>query len=220
MSGLRGIEVFALLLLAGCAASTHPVAPIAGQLPPPRVEPAREEARSTEITSNAPAPVPAIPAAIEPVQAAKLSTNASAPQGAKQPAALLPGTRSLPGPVSKAALPATSPNPVPAATVQPKEPTLDIASLQTRLRNTDAIGMFTKLALKNQVDTLMEQFRAHYQGTQKTSLTELRQPYDMLVMKVLALLQDEDPPLAKMILGSREAMWNILADREKFNAVI
>ena len=220
MAGLRGIEVFALLLLAGCAASTHPVAPLAGQLPPPRAEPAREQASSSAITSSASAPVSATPPAMEPVPAAKLPANAPAPLGAKQPAASLPGTRSLPVPVAKAAVPATPPNPAPAATVQPQEPTLDIASLQTRLRNTDAIGMFTKLALKNQVDTLMEQFRAHYQGTQKTSLTELRQPYDMLVMKVLALLQDEDPPLAKMILGSREAMWNILADREKFNAVI
>ena len=53
---------------------------------------------------------------------------------------------------------------------------------------------------------------------QKTSVASLRQPYDMLVLKVLALLQDSDPPLARTIAGSREAIWGILADPEKFNS--
>jgi hypothetical protein len=44
----------------------------------------------------------------------------------------------------------------------------------------------------------------------------LRQPYDTLILKVLALLQDKDPALAKAIASSREAIWGILTDREKF----
>jgi hypothetical protein len=36
---------------------------------------------------------------------------------------------------------------------------------------------------------------------------------------VLALLQDSDPPLASAIAASREAIWGILADREKFATV-
>lgn len=99
------------------------------------------------------------------------------------------------------------------------EPPLDVAALKARLRDTDAIGVFTKLALKNQVDDLLKQFRAHYLSGQKTSVAALRQPYDMLVLKVLALIQDGDPSLARTILGSREAIWGILVDPEKFGSV-
>ena len=97
-----------------------------------------------------------------------------------------------------------------------EEPPLDVAALKARLRDTSATGTFTKLALKNQVDDLLKQFQAHYQSGQKTKVDALRQPYDMLVLKVLALIQDSDPSLARTISGSREAIWAILADREKF----
>ena len=99
------------------------------------------------------------------------------------------------------------------------EPPLDVEALKARLRDTDAIGVFTKLALKNQVDDLLQQFRAHYLSGQKTNVAALRQAYDMLVLKVLALIQDSDPSLARSISGSREAIWGILADPEKFNSV-
>src|ERR1700674_4044485 len=98
-------------------------------------------------------------------------------------------------------------------------PTLDLTSLEQRLKETNAIGVLTKIALKNQVDDLLGQFRAFYQGVLKTTLAELRRPYDLLVLKVLALLQDSDPPLASAIAASREAIWGILADREKFATV-
>ena len=96
---------------------------------------------------------------------------------------------------------------------------MDVAALTARLRDTKAIGTFTKLALKNQVDDLLKQFRAHYANGQKASVDSLRQPYNMLILKVLSLLQDSDPALARTISASREAIWSILADREKFNAL-
>lgn len=99
------------------------------------------------------------------------------------------------------------------------EPPLDVAALKTRLRETSAIGVFTKLALRNQMDDLLQRFRSHYQGGQKTSVTHLRQPYDLLVLKVLAVVQDGDPSLARTISGSREAIWIILADPEQFKLV-
>lgn len=103
--------------------------------------------------------------------------------------------------------------------IKKQEPPLDVAALKTRLRDTNAIGVFTKLTLKNQMDDLLKQFRAHYQSGQKSSVASLRQPYDMLVLKVLALVQDGDPSLARTISGSREAIWGILADPEKFNSI-
>jgi len=98
-------------------------------------------------------------------------------------------------------------------------PALDLKSLETRLKETKAIGVFTKLTLKNQVDDLLDQFRAFYQGRLKTSLAELRRSYDLLVLKVLALLQDADPPLASAIAASRESIWGILSNPAKFATV-
>lgn len=77
----------------------------------------------------------------------------------------------------------------------------------------------TKLTLKNQVDDLLDQFRAFYAGKLQTTLATLRKSYDLLVLKVLALLQDADPALATAIASSREAIWGILADPKKFAAV-
>ena len=98
-------------------------------------------------------------------------------------------------------------------------PPLDLAMLEKRLRETSAIGVFTKITLKNQIDDLLDQFRAHYQGRTKTSLTELRQPYEMLLLKVLSLVQDSDPSLARVIVASREVIWGILADPAKFSSL-
>jgi hypothetical protein len=98
-------------------------------------------------------------------------------------------------------------------------PTLDVAALKERLRSTSACGVFTKLALKNQMDDLLQQFRAQHQSGGAGGVNSLRQPYDMLVLKVLAVVQDGDPSLARMISGSREAIWGILADPVKFNAL-
>jgi hypothetical protein len=113
---------------------------------------------------------------------------------------------------------ARRPNPAVAAAPASTSPapTLDLAALKQRLRDTRAIGVFTKLALKNQVDDLLDKFRGFYNGQLKTSLPELRQAYELLVQKVLALLQDSDAPLAREIAASRETIWDLLADPKKF----
>jgi hypothetical protein len=94
-------------------------------------------------------------------------------------------------------------------------PTLDLDALKARLKATKAIGVFTKISLKSKVDDLMKQFRDHYQGD-KPPIAELRQSYDLLMMKVLSLLQDSDQPLASAVVSSREAIWALLADEKKF----
>ncbi|MHB8728205.1 MAG: hypothetical protein ACYC9K_04115 [Sulfuricaulis sp.] len=112
--------------------------------------------------------------------------------------------------------PVKKPGAAPSPEKQQAAPPLDLKALETRLKDTKAIGVFTKIALKNQVDDLLNQFRAYYQGRVKTTLSALRQPYELLILKVLALLQDGDPGLAHAIVASREAIWNILSDRTKF----
>ncbi len=119
-------------------------------------------------------------------------------------------------PVEARAAPAEKPAPVESAAQKPAAPPLDLASLEDRLRNTRAIGVFTKLSLKNNVDDLIEAFREFYNGQLRTTLADLRQRYDGLVMKVLTLVQNGDPTLASAISASRDAIWGILSDRERF----
>jgi hypothetical protein len=194
----------------------------------------RPEASPQAESMATPASVePKVAAPMPPIQAptARASTaekaaqpsvvpSASPVQGAGK-AAVTPSKvpAKPPATPSAAAPPAKGPMP----TADPAKPQaavpLDLKSLETRLKETQAIGVFTKLTLKNQIDELLGQFRAFYQGKQKTSLADLRRSYDMLVLKVLALLQDADPPLASAIAGSREAIWGILSNPAKFAAV-
>jgi hypothetical protein len=113
--------------------------------------------------------------------------------------------------------PAKSPAAAPSPSKQEMAPSpLDLRSLEQRLRDTKAIGVFTKISLKNQVDDLLTQFRAFHQGQAGVILAELRERYNLLLLKVLSLLQGDDPALAQAVSASREAIWGILADPVKF----
>jgi hypothetical protein len=105
-------------------------------------------------------------------------------------------------------VPAKAPAPVAAAP-------LDLKSLEERLKETSAIGVLTKLSLKNQVDDLVAKFRAYHEGARPPTLPELKPAFQMLLMKVLALLQDRDAALARDIDASRDAIWNVLTDPRK-----
>jgi hypothetical protein len=190
----------AAVLGAGCAGVKQPSAPVAPAAPP------APEASSTSLA----VPAPAAPAAA-PLAAA------SAP-AAPSPNVAKPAAPEVKAP-AKTAAPTAPPPAKPAPVVEaskPKAPPLDLKTLETQLKETKAIGVLTKLSLKNQVDDLLDQFRAFYQGKLKTTLAELRRPFDLLVLKLLSLLQDSDPSLAAAIAASREAIWAILSDKTKF----
>jgi hypothetical protein len=105
-----------------------------------------------------------------------------------------------------------------AKTPAPAAP-LDLNRLKQELKNTKAIGLFGKLTLKNQMDDLLDALRKFHQGQGRVTLTDLRRSYELLVMKVLSLVQDDDRKLASDIVSSREAIWSILADPKKFAAL-
>jgi len=188
------------LLAAGCASipSGGPVAqkPEVVETQPATQSTAGPSARAT------PPPVPAAaptPTAQPPAQRAE---SKDAAHVTKAPA---PGTK-----------PSDTPAPGPAATKPAAPAALDLNSLKEQLKETKAIGTFTKLSLKNQVDDLLQQFRDYYQGRAKVTMAQLRRSYDLLLMKVLSLLQDADQKLASAIVSSREAIWGMLADPKKF----
>jgi len=153
-------------------------------------------------TGNRPTPTsPALPEA-----------NASAAQASETPADRSPVDVTAPE-ESTPPVAATTPAEPPAAAE------LDLAGLEQRLRETRAIGVFTKLSIKNQVDDLLDQFRGFYQGQLKVQLEELRERYELLLLKVLTLLQDADRELAQAITASREAIWGILTDPQKLATI-
>lgn len=90
---------------------------------------------------------------------------------------------------------------------------LSLSTLQGRLRETKAISLTGKLGLKIEIDRLVYRFRlAHGNGLE---VRPLRQPYETLVTRI-GLLLVRDPQLATDIAMSREAIWDVLADRTKF----
>jgi hypothetical protein len=225
MSAARIVGLLFVLLAAGCARLER-VPP--GE--PPRIGMTRSASVAPEPVAPPAQPMKDKGSTPEPPHAGAMQSRTLAVQPIDPPAApsVTPSTGQLGAKADSAAkTPKLVAPPMPTERVPKKEsaapahvkqapPLLDLKSLETRLKETDAIGVFTKLALKNQVDDLLNKFRAFYQGRLRTTLAELRRPYDLVLFKVLALLQDTDPPLAAAIVASREAIWDILADPAKF----
>ncbi|HYL02464.1 MAG TPA: hypothetical protein VEU54_03525 [Steroidobacteraceae bacterium] len=219
------IAIFWVVLagLAGCAhepaAPAAPATAPAGALPSPAATPPAAPAAPVERPTPAPAAAPATagnagaaggPAAASAREAAPRSPP-NAPARSRVPAA----ASGTPAAASAAAATAAPVAAAPAA--KPASPALDLAALEQRLRDTRAIGLFTKLSLKNQVDDLLAQFRGYYDGRAPLTLAELRRSYELLLMKVVTLLQDGDPGLATAVSSSREAIWAMLSDRKSFS---
>jgi hypothetical protein len=121
-----------------------------------------------------------------------------------------------PAPVA-AGVPASVPSPPPAPSTPKLQ--LDFKAMEQRLRNTSAIGVFTKLSIKNQVDDLLKAFRGYHAGRTPPTLDDLHQRYDGLLLKVVSLVQNDDPDLASSISASRSAIWERLSNRDSFNAI-
>jgi hypothetical protein len=201
-------------------------APQAATPPAPNETPAKPETPApAQPAASAPATPPAPSAPSKPTASAPTKPATQAPSkppastakppstATTKPATPAPAKPATPPPAQTAAKPATPP-PAPAS-----NPTLDLTALKDQLKSTKAIGLMTKLTLKNQVDDLMDGFRDHYAGKGKLTISQLRQSYDMLMMKVLSLLQDKDQKLASDIVASREVIWGLLADPKKFAAL-
>lgn len=91
---------------------------------------------------------------------------------------------------------------------------LDLTSLEQRVRETNAISVFQKLALQQEVDEMLARFR-HAHASGDTELAALRRPYERLIASIQARLV-RDPQLAREVSASREAIWGVLTDRARF----
>lgn len=89
---------------------------------------------------------------------------------------------------------------------------VDIKTLETRLKNTDAIGFFTKLAIRSNIIDLMNKIRQYRkQSMLKAKMKEIRASFDGLLLKIIALLE-EDPKLSRDLYVSRESIWESLLE--------
>lgn len=232
MTSVTCLMALSLCIVAGCAGVDRQPTP---------ARPSHGEAATlerAEVAAADEAPAPQAPPAVAP----KAETPKAAPTVAKSAAPAVPAKP--PAPATTAPKPAAAPKQTAralaapsastgssssgstAATSQPARNataaapnTMDLSALEQRLKDTDAIGVMTKITLKNQVDELLARFKAHHEGRDSSSLEQLRQPYDTLILKVLSLLQDKDPSLASSIAQSREAIWSVLIDRNRFTSL-
>jgi hypothetical protein len=134
------------------------------------------------------------------------------------PAAELP----KPAPPEPASPPKQSPAPsqepqalAPAPDAAPAPPAISLEELGERIKATPAIGTFSKLALKNDIDDLVDDLRGYHQH-HEGDLHDLHQRYEALVLKLLTLLEDDEPELAMALARSRDDIWSRLVNPAEF----
>jgi len=95
---------------------------------------------------------------------------------------------------------------------KPPEPSIGIDELVERLKQTDAIGFLTKLTIRSDVlefKSTVESYQKN--GAFKKNLEMLRGRFDGLLLKILALLED-DPKLSRDIYTARDSIWKTLVE--------
>src|SRR5262245_52879510 len=142
------------------------------------------------------------------------SEPAPAPPPAPQAPAPKPPGRETPPASAPEQAPAAAPTP-PAPAATPAQPSLSIEELGQRLKETSAIGTFSKLSLKNDLDDLVDGLRAYHER-KEGDLEDLHQRYEALVLKLMTLLEEDEPELALALGRSRERIWNRLVDPVEF----
>jgi hypothetical protein len=97
-----------------------------------------------------------------------------------------------------------------------EEVELDLDALIKGLTKTRAIGLFSKLSDKGEAEELMKAVSSYHEAGGNPTLEQLRERYDLLVNKVLVMLQGKDEPLAQSISGARELLWTDVSDPVRF----
>lgn len=93
---------------------------------------------------------------------------------------------------------------------------LDLDALVDRVSHSKALGFLTKLSLKGDIDGFLKKMREYHDKSGDSSLEQLQERYDVMVHKLVTLLQDKDQELVKSIDDSRDKLWAMLSDSKKF----
>jgi hypothetical protein len=95
----------------------------------------------------------------------------------------------------------------------------DLDTLVDRVSHSRSLGFLTKLSLKKDAERLLKDMHDHHAGISESSLEQLRERYDVMVHKLMILLQDKDNELTKSIDDARDKLWAILSDESKFASI-
>jgi hypothetical protein len=148
-------------------------------------------------------------------------TAKPAPEKSEVPAPREPEPARPPEPPAEAPAPAPTPPSeppqakAPTPPAEPEAPAISLEELAQRIRETSAIGAFTKLSLKNDIDDLVDALR-RYHERKEGDLEMLHARYDALVLKLMTLLEDDEPELALALGRSRKTIWGKLVNPVEF----
>ena len=96
---------------------------------------------------------------------------------------------------------------------------IDFESLEKQVRQTKAIVTIAKLKLSNDINKLLADLKAFHAGKSPLTLEQQREQYDLLYMKIVTLVQENDPKLYNQLCNAWDPIWAELQDKEKLKTV-
>ncbi len=98
-----------------------------------------------------------------------------------------------------------------------EEEIVDLQLLGNMLADTKAIGLFTKLSLKKDIEKVLLRLNKFHDGKSKFTLEQLEEQYDLLLMKIAIHLQDNDLALHTHLCNAWLTIWEDLRDYDSFH---
>ena len=98
-----------------------------------------------------------------------------------------------------------------------EEEIIDLQILGDMLADTRAIGLFTKLSLKNDIEKVLRRLNRFHDGKSKFTLEQIEEQYDLLLMKIAIHLQDNDLALHHHLCNAWLVIWEDLRDYDRFH---
>ena len=98
-----------------------------------------------------------------------------------------------------------------------EEEIVDLQLLGDMLADTRAVGLFTKLSLKKDIEKVLSRLRKFHDGNSKFTLEQLEEQYDLLLMKIAIHLQDNDLTLHTHLCNAWLSIWEDLRDYDSFH---
>ena len=98
-----------------------------------------------------------------------------------------------------------------------EEEIVDLQLLADMLADTKAVGLFTKLSLKKDIEKMLLRLSKFHDGKSKFTLEQLEEQYNLLLMKIAIHLQDNDLTLHRHLCNAWLEIWEDLRDFDRFH---
>ena len=98
-----------------------------------------------------------------------------------------------------------------------EEEIVDLQILGDMLAETRAVGIFTKLSLKKDIEKVLLRLKKFHNGKSKFSLEQLEEQYNLLLMKIAIHLQEDDLALHTHLCNAWLVIWEDLRDYDRFH---